>query len=103
VVVTVDELIERLGDYPGETELVTWDDESQIVIALADLAPVRIGQFGLELTRDEEGKSALMLFNSAQSVETVLSTAREQQETLAALEDDPTLIHGRHSIGIDNS
>ena len=96
----VAELIEKLKSLPPELEVITWDDESQVVAALDDMGEVRIGEFGHNLTLSEEGRPALLLLNEAQELDTVLAGAEEMGAMMAQLEEDPTLLHGKHSMGI---
>ena len=96
----VAELIEKLQALPPETRLIAWDDESQVVVGLSDLAEVRVGEFGYNLTLSEEGEPAVLLLNEAQSMETVMESVEEMGAMLAGLEEDPTLLHGKHSVGL---
>ena len=96
----VAELIEKLKSLPQELEVVTWDDESQVIVALDDAGEVKIGEFGYNLTVADEGRPALLLLNEAQEMETILATAEEMSAVMANLEEDPTVLHGKHSMGI---
>ena len=96
----VAELIEKLQALPPELEVITWDDEAQVIAALDGMAEVRIGEFGHNLTLAEGGKPALLLLNEAQEMETILANVEEMGEMIASLENDPSVLHGKHSVGL---
>ncbi|GAB6042277.1 hypothetical protein [Endothiovibrio diazotrophicus] len=96
----VADLIEKLSALPPELEVIAWDDETQVVVGVKELAEVRVGEFGHDLTLSESGTPALLLLNDAQGLDTVMENIAEMGAMMASLEGDPTRLHGKHSLGI---
>ena len=67
----VEELIAQLEALPGDSQVWTWDDGTLELVPLTDLAEVRIGTYGHELTASDEGTPAVMLL-AEQRLESIL-------------------------------
>ena len=55
------ELIEQLEQLPQDLPVMTWDDGSMTLVPLTDLAEVKIGIYGHNLSDTDEGTPAVML------------------------------------------